>query len=175
MALSLKIEDEPLFDSAYAALCFAFRYSTEQYPMSPMARLMRGQIGSGKGLFGLQAAAQSGFIRAEVEKLPVFERCALVARFAIDKERYSAMNELIRPATASLGTGVHNRRLVDNLVQKFYGKRVYLQEVYEQYPEVNRKTLSQHWAMIRKHLTNLEYRAIDRIEIQFQEAGLVPW
>lgn len=168
--------DDPLFDSTWAALAFAYRYSTQQYQPTPMARLMRGSIGSGKGLHGLDGAAQAGLVRAMVEKLPEFERAAITARFTLDnREGLAAKIVLIRPATAALGTGVHNRRIVDNLVQKFYGRRVYLQDLHAKYPEINRKTLTDHWAMIRKHLTNLEHRAIDRMEIHFQDAGLVPW
>lgn len=167
--------EDPLFDSAWNALAFAFRYSTQQYQPTPMARLMRGSIGSGKGLHGLDGAAQAGVIRAIVETLPEFERCAVVARFALDqRESLGAKLVLIRPATASLGTGVHNRRMVDNLVQRFYGQRCHLKDLAETYG-VHANTMTERWACVKRQLTSLEHRGIDRAEAAFQEAGLVPW
>lgn len=168
-------QDDPLFDSTWAALAFAFRYSTQQYQPTPMARLMRGSIGSGKGLVGLDGAAQAGLIRAIVETLPEFERCAVVARFALDqRESLGAKLVLIRPATASLGTGVHDRRMVDNLVQRFYGQRCHLKDIAKVYG-VHANTITERWACINRMLTGLEHRAIDKAEAAFQEAGLVPW
>lgn len=169
-----RVEPEPLFDSAYAALAFAYRYSTQQYQPTPMARLMRGSIGSGKGLHGLDGAAQAGLVRAMVGKLPEFERAAITARFSFkSSEGYAAKIVLIRPATASLGTGIHSRRMVDHLVQKFYGERVYLKELAE-LVGMHANTMTDRWRCIRKALTELEHRAIDRAEAEFQVAGLVP-
>lgn len=166
--------EDPLFDSTWAALAFAFRYSTQQYQPTPMARLMRGALGSGKGLVGLEGAGQAGIIRAEVEKLPVFEKCAVIARFAIeDKERFGAMKELIVPATSCLGTGVHNRRMVDNLVQRYFGARCFLKDLAETHG-VHPDTMTQRWSCIKRQLRDLEYRGIDRVEVRLQETGLIP-
>lgn len=165
---------EPLFDSAYAALCFAYRYSTQQYSPTPMARLMRGAIGSGKGLVGLDGAAQSGFIRREVEQLRMYERFAVIARFALDeKERCLAMLALTCPAAASLGTGVHNRRMVDNLVQKYFGQRCYLKDLAAEYG-VHADTMTQRWSCIKRLLREVENRGIDQMEVRLQAMGLVP-
>lgn len=167
-------QDDPLFDSTWAALAFAFRYSTQQYQPTPMARLMRGSIGSGKGLAGLEGAGQAGIIRAEVEKLPTFERCAVVARFAIEnKERYDAMLGLIVPATACLGTGVHNRRMVDNLVQRYFGARCFLKDLAATH-DVHPDTMTQRWSCIKRQLREIEHLGVDRVEIHLQNAGLVP-
>lgn len=169
-----RIEQEPLFDSAYAALAFAFRYSTQQYSPTPMARLMRGSIGSGKGLVGLDGAAQAGIIRAEVETLPEFERFSIVARFALEpREGLTAKMGLIIPATSSLGTGVHKYRMVDALVQRYYGKKVHLKDLAEAHG-MHANTMTDRWRCIRRILTEIEHRAMDRIEAKFQETGLIP-
>jgi hypothetical protein len=170
-----RVEAEPLFDSTYAALAFAFRYSTQQYQPTPMARMMRGSIGSGKGLHGLDGAAQAGIIRAEVEQIREFERCAIIARFAVDdREGLSAKIRLIQPATASLGTGVHSRRLVDALVQRYYGKRVHLKDLSEMVG-IHPNTMTDRWRCIRRVLTEIEHRAMDMAELRLQQAELVPW
>ena len=166
--------EDPLFDSTWAALAFAFRYSTQQYQPTPMARLMRGSIGSGKGLHGLDGAAQAGLIRGIVETLPEFERCAIIARFAIDrKEALAAKMVLVSPATAALGTGVYNRRMVDNLVQRFYGERCHLKDLAETHG-VHANTMTERWARIKRQLTSLEHRGIDHAEAAMQGSGLVP-
>lgn len=163
-----------LFDSAYAALAFAFRYSMQQYQPTPMARLMRGSLGSGKGLHGLDGAAQAGLIRGLVERVRLPERHALISRFALAKvERYGAMKELVQPATAALGTGVHNRRMVDNLVQRYFGERCHLKDLASDFG-VHPDTMTQRWACIKRLLTELERRGIDQAEIRLQAAGLVP-
>lgn len=169
-----QIETEPLFDSTYAALAFAYRYSTQQYQPTPMARLMRGTIGSGKGLHGLDGAAQAGIIRAEVDKIREVERSAIVARFAVDdREGLAAKIRLIQPATASLGTGVHSRRLVDALVQRYYGKRVHLKDLSEMVG-IHPNTMTDRWRCIRRVLAEIEHRGMDMVEARLQEAGLVP-
>lgn len=165
--------DEPLFDSTYAALAFAYRYSTQQYQPTPMARLMRGSIGSGKGLHGIDGAAQAGLILGMLEKLPVFERAAITARFSFrSADGYAAKITLMGPATTALGTGVHNRRMIDQLVQKFYGEKVYLKDLAGTCG-VDPRAIPDCWHLIRKALTAIEHRAIDRAEVIFREGGLV--
>lgn len=74
--------DVPLFDSTHSALVFAFNYSHQQSPKTPMTTLMRSaQIGSGKGLSGVDAAAQAGMILAEICRLPDDQHNVIVARY----------------------------------------------------------------------------------------------
>lgn len=74
--------EEPLFKSTHEALTFAFRHAGQQSPKTPMTYLMKTeQLGSGKGLSGLDGAAQSGFILAEVCRLPDDQHNIIVARY----------------------------------------------------------------------------------------------
>jgi len=74
--------DEPLFASTHAALVFAFSYAGQQSPKTPMTSLIRtAELGSGKGLSGVDAAAQAGFILAEVCRLPDDQHNIIVARY----------------------------------------------------------------------------------------------
>ena len=172
MAQPASAEAEPLFASAYDALAFAFRFNAQQYAPTPMARLMRGSIGSGKGLVGIDGAAQAGFILGVVERLGEWEKAALAARFALDrKELFRARDALITPAMAALGTGVHHRRMVDALVQKHFGRKVKLKEVAETY-QVNKNTLTDQWRIIRKTLHEVECRAMDKAEAMLRESGV---
>jgi len=52
---SSHIGEAPLFRSGHEALRFAYAYNPQQYPMTLMARMMRGPgIGSGRGLHGIE-------------------------------------------------------------------------------------------------------------------------
>lgn len=80
-----------LFNNTHEALTFAFNFSSQQYALSPMAKLAlqgagRGagaNIGNGKGLVALDGAAQAGMIMAQVERLSSLHRSCIVARYAI--------------------------------------------------------------------------------------------
>lgn len=74
--------DEPLFESTHAALVFAFSYAGQQSPKTPMTSLIRtAELGSGKGLSGVDAAVQAGFILAEVCRLPDDQHNVIVVRY----------------------------------------------------------------------------------------------
>lgn len=76
-------ETEILFTSADSALRFAFSYSTQQYSPTPMARAMRGgNVGTGKGLAGVDGAGQAGMLRSELRDFSVLHQAVLIAQFA---------------------------------------------------------------------------------------------
>ena len=75
-------ETAPLFESAYSALVFALNFSGQAYDRPLMNRLAAPAIGTGKGLAGLDGAAQAGFIRAEVAALGRIAEAIITARFA---------------------------------------------------------------------------------------------
>lgn len=76
------MSEEPLFKSTHDALVYAFQYANQQSPKTPMTSLMRSvSIGSGKGLSGVDGAAQAGMILAEVCRLPDDQHNVIVARY----------------------------------------------------------------------------------------------
>jgi hypothetical protein len=73
--------DDPLFRSPHAALVFAYSFVAQ--PERPlMNRMGQDYSPPGKGLGGLDGAAQAGFIRAEVEQLGKLVEAIIIARFA---------------------------------------------------------------------------------------------
>ena len=72
----------PPFDSYIDALIFAFNASSENYDRPYMNRVAAPAVGSGRGLGGLDGAAQAGMIRAEVRDLGRMREAILLARFA---------------------------------------------------------------------------------------------
>jgi hypothetical protein len=75
-----------LFKSADQAALFAYRFSSQQYPQSPMAKQMQklgmASIGQGKGLSGLDGSAQAGIIKARIERIDPLQRACIVATFS---------------------------------------------------------------------------------------------
>ncbi len=81
---------EGIFKSAQEAVLFACHFSSQQYAMSPMAKILqRGGSGSGRGLIGLDGAAQAGMVMAEVDKLQKPHAWAVKARSAPHREQCS--------------------------------------------------------------------------------------
>lgn len=78
---SLSDHTEPLFKDVHEALVYAYNFSHQQYPRSPMSKAIL-QSRAGRGLGGLDGAAQAGMIRAEVTNLDRLEQAFIVARFA---------------------------------------------------------------------------------------------
>ena len=58
--------EQPLFTSAHAALTYAFNFAANDYSRPLMYRMTKDDRPIGKGLTGVDGAAQAGFIRAEV-------------------------------------------------------------------------------------------------------------
>lgn len=72
----------PLFDNAHGALVFAFNFSGQCYDRPMMNRMASPAVGSGKGLVGLDGAAQAGMIRSEVKAMGKLAEAILIARVA---------------------------------------------------------------------------------------------
>lgn len=188
--------DEALFEHAHAALLFAFRYNLEQYEPTPIAALIKrkeGFLGTGKGLVGMDGAAQAGRIRCEVGQLPRLEQLMLTARFGIGKEKLSAADALVMPCIAQLPSGVHPRRMIDAFLVKHFKiptKRdeVKMQEgkvrvVWNYVPvrmvavadlvSMHHDTIGQKWRIVRKFLSLVEKRADEMIYERLSEAGII--
>lgn len=75
--------DDVLFKSHNEALTFAFRFSDEQYAISPTAKMMKsGVVGSGRGLVSLDGAAQAGLILSNVRRLTPIQQACIVCRYS---------------------------------------------------------------------------------------------
>ncbi|MFC7515083.1 hypothetical protein ACFQUU_08715 [Herbaspirillum sp. GCM10030257] len=74
---------DALFKSHNEALTFAFRFSDEQYAISPTAKMMKtGIVGSGRGLVSLDGAAQVGLILSNVRRLTPIQQACIVGRYS---------------------------------------------------------------------------------------------
>lgn len=76
---------EPLFSSAHAAIVFALNYNHQQYDKPLMNRLSWGAMPQGKGLSGIDGAAQAGMIRGMIGRLSDLE-CAMLIAYCAPKQ-----------------------------------------------------------------------------------------
>lgn len=132
--------EEALFSSPHAALVFALNYSGQAYSPPLMNRLACDPSGSsGKGLVGLDGAAQAGFVLAELKSLGTLHEAVLIAQVAQRMERCECRRaccsgekpnpvwaEAIDTLTgAVLGLAlsgcVSNYRLRRGMVERFFG------------------------------------------------------
>lgn len=166
-------EEVALFDSLHQALTFAYRYSGQQYSPSLMARLMQGGGKSGKGLSGLDGAAQAGLIRGIIGKLDVHEQNMISAKFSFsEKERIQAMMELVQPAIASMGSGCHSRRVAEAMVQRYFGHALHLAD-YAAHNGVSAPTMTRRWQEVRNSMKQLWERAEEDAHRELQNAGII--
>lgn len=178
----MKREDiPPLFRSGHEACRFAFSYSHQQYPMTIMSRLMKGEgIGSGRGLVGLEGAAVAGTVKRHVESLGLPHSSVIAARYEICQR--SAIGHVVLLAgmvLGALGTGVHNRRMVQELVMYYFripgqdGNPVKLAAIADRYG-VHASTVTRAWKPIKERLRAWESTAETAADARMVEAGLAP-
>lgn len=158
----------PLFESAHGALVFAFNFSGQCYDRPMMNRLASPAVGSGKGLVGLDGAAQAGIIRAEVQAMGKLAEAILIARIAPrsmpchcrqsccsgkkpNKEWVDAISYLadyVR-TTALAGCTANSMLRLEYVVRYFSRKdeRVSIEVLAERH-DVNRQTVGAHAAKV---------------------------
>lgn len=156
--------DQPLFVSAHAAMVFAFNFASDCYDRPIMNRLADGPRAAGKGLAGLDGAAQAGMVRAEVAALGRLAEAIIIARIAprstpcscksaccsgkrANKEWLAAISVISdhMRTTALAGCTSHGLMRREYVVRYFAGKdqRRNLEELAEHY-KIDRKTISAH-------------------------------
>lgn len=169
------VNQEYLFKSAHSALTFAYNFSSQQGATpSLMSMMLRGPSPKGKGLSGIDGAAQAGLIKASVARLDPYERHMIEARFEmVEKNRLAAMMFFIPVIVSNLPTGVHSRRAADVLVQKWFGKRLRLQAAAQEIG-AHRNTVGPMWATTKHVLQSIWERAEDAADRELQKAGIIP-
>ena len=168
--------DEPLFPSAHAALMFAHWFSHQAGPApTAHAKLMRGPVGSGKGLAGIDGAGQAGMILAEVSAMSPVMQAVIAARFApcFSPEYRASLVSLIPHAAAQLGTGISNRRLIADLVQRYFGVKVTHADLADRHG-VDERTIKAKYRPIRDRLREDEAKADAEICGRLHDAGISP-
>lgn len=188
------VTDEPLFTSAHSALVFAFNASSQAaYDRPMMNRLAAPSVGSGKGLVGLDAAGQAGFIRAEVATLGKLAEAILMARIAPrwmpcacraeccsgkkwNKEWVDAISYLSdhMRTTALAGCATNGMMRREYVIRHFTPKdqRISLEVLADKH-DVVRNTVTAHAGKVAKNLKAFEAVAEAAIDDRLRLVGMV--
>lgn len=175
--------EEPLFKSTHDALIFAFQYSHQQSPKTPMTSLMRSaQIGSEKGLSGVDGAAQSGMILAEVCRLQDDQHNVIVARYghvlhecrhceqdAPSDEWRSAIAEL----SASIDVEWTHRRVRRDIVEMAIGKSSMNKEQFCKKYSISKSTGYRHINEVKTKFRKIERIAMINLDNAFSNNKLL--
>lgn len=163
---------QELFKNTHDAMTFAFNYSSQQYALSPMSKLMKGGgHGSGKGLVSLDGAGQSGIILARLAQLTPLEQACIAARYAPRFEECPCcqnkdkLTEQYREAIATLTewalgacTGLTIRNMRAAIIRSFYERGVSITAAAKELNVVKATAYNQK-ARIHKALKELDGRA----------------
>lgn len=176
----MRYDSTALFRSGNEACRFAYAYSGQQYPMTIMAKMMKGRgLGSGRGLVGLEGAAVAGSVKRHVEALNGPLPSVLAAWYELDKnlaEQHAS--RLAEYVIAGLGTGAHNRRMVMALICRYFripdqnGKPVQLANIASRF-DLSQDTITRRWSATRSRLREAHNRADSEIDGALVCAGLV--
>lgn len=184
------IKHPGIMKSAKEAMVFALNYSDQQYALSPMAMfLKRTQVGSGRGLKGLDGAGQAGMVWAEITRLNYFHALALIARCTQHRLRCTCgapccsgwrANEIWREVTSQLcdyaacavAGHLSNRRLRLASTEKVFGAKVTLEEIAD-HVSVSRVTASRQHAKIKDFLRTLEHAGWESLTSALEEKGML--
>jgi hypothetical protein len=172
---------EELFKNTHEALMFAFNYSSQQYALSPMSKMMKTGIGSGKGLVALDGAAQSGIILSRLGQLPALHQACIIARYAPRFEECPCcqnkdkMTDAYREAIATLGewaighcTGMTLRNMRGAIVRSFFERGVSISAAAKEL-NVAKATAYDQKAKIFKALKELDGQAQRAIGQRLEE------
>jgi hypothetical protein len=80
---------EPLFRSVNHALAFAHNFTHGTLKRTGLQKMMGGPVKSGRGLAGLDGAAQAAIIKSMIEAMPKVYSSTLIARFAPQQDECS--------------------------------------------------------------------------------------
>ncbi|WP_146230015.1 hypothetical protein [Paraburkholderia tropica] len=181
---------EGIFRSAEEAITFACNYSSQQYAMSPMAKLLQGPArGSGRGLTGLDGAGQSGMVFRELETLDYWQMLVLVAGKAIRSESCNClspccrgwrMTELFRESVSQLADQVA-REARDVLpvkafrvavLRKHFGDKIHVLDEAEKLG-IDEHPANRHATTIRKWIRELEKKGLTALSERLDAVGML--
>ena len=197
MKRDLPQQDEALFSSAHAALTFALNFSHQQSSKSAMSALLPPEASKGgKGLGGLDGAAQAGMIRAELKACGPVVEALLIARCAPrstpcvcksaccsghrqNDEYEEAITLLCREAMSHLSGMLSHYTLRRALIEQHYGKKVQIKELAD-LCGVAEKTVQSHKTRIKEWLAGVsrdqqgaEAKAWLSLELKLELKGLI--
>jgi hypothetical protein len=181
---------EGIFRSAQEAVVFACNYADQQYAMSPMAKILqRGAHGSGRGLVGLDGAAQSGMVLAELQRMDYWHMLMLVARCAPRREQCSCnhaccsgwkANPIYQDAVSQLSDMLATALTVlppvrpfrIAVIARFFGEKLKVRDIADDLG-IPPRTAERHASAIAAYLKDVEKTAWSSLYAQLDDAGML--
>jgi hypothetical protein len=180
-----------LFSSAHAALMFAFNFTHGTLKRPSISVLAtKGGGGGGKGLAGLDGAAQSGMIQAEVGFLSAVRQQILGARFRPQSAPCACKSACCRGMrddgewgmaiawltewvlAQGLTATISHHRLRRAVVMRYFGRHESLIAIAEAC-HVNRDTASELNKRVVERFRSEERGGMHEIEARLKKAGIV--
>lgn len=175
--------EEPLFKSTHEVLIFAFNYLGQQSPKTPMTSLFKSNpIGTGKGLYGVDGAAQAGMILAEVCRLSDDQHNVIVARYyrvthecrccgqQAPREEWKAAIDALSHCVEL--EGVHRAVRLVMVEKAICGGRIDAKLIASTY-SLSERTLYRKFAVIRSKYRKIENSAMIALDNVFFEKKLL--
>lgn len=184
---------EAIFRSVRGAMMFAMNFTHGTVKKSSLAEMMGGPTKVGRGLGGLDGAAQAGMIRAELDRILPQRKAIIVGRCASpsipcdatcrahccrgwreNPEWGGAINFLtayVIEAGVEVGV-VSHYRMRRAMVGRYFGLKRNLVEI-AQLCGVHKNTASAHNKAIVEHLKKQEQLAMYEVEGLLKEAGVI--
>lgn len=174
----------PMFRSAHDALVFAFRFSHDQSPRTPMTALMqRGLLGKGKGLVGIEGAGQAGLIHGALRRLSDEQKNLLVARYGDIRQPCQCCGQMAptpewRAAVDALSHCAELHDLPKPIrlaaIEKIVCRRrnIETRRLAAEH-EMSPRTLRHRISDCKARLAKIENSAIAMLEEEFKGSGLV--
>jgi hypothetical protein len=168
------MHETPLFQNVHAALVFAFNFAGDAYARPLMNRLIGPTPPTGKGLAGIDGAAQAGFIKQEVYACGRLAEAIITARIApralpchcrapccCGRKRNTEWHNAIayiademRRTVLRTCTSITNGLLRRDYVERYFhpkDAKLSLEAIAKRH-KINRDTASTHCAMVRNSL-----------------------
>lgn len=168
--------EAPLFPSTHAALAFAFSHHERAGKPNLLGKLSsKTLITEGRGLSGIDGAAQAGMILSEVFQLPEAQRSVIVCKFSRpspckccgapqDTTAKKESVELLAQLTLSeMQRERPNLNLRRALVRRHYGERRRLEELARSMG-VHQNTIITHGKKVSQMLAKLEREAMHHLD-----------
>jgi len=180
--------EAPLFTSAASAAAFALNFSGVNLQKSSVNRLIGSPSPEGRGLGGLDGAAQAGMIRAELAAIGFLGEAMIVADIAsrtrpclckapccsgdvINPEWAAAINLLASVAKElKIAPAYMNVRIL--LLKRFFGLPLEITEIAK-VCGVSRETASSHNSKLVQAFTALKKKAWADFDTQLQKTGMI--
>lgn len=183
----VRLEEDPLFRTHTGALLFALNY-THGGIKAPSLTALMGGTRKGRGLSGLEGAAQAGMIQLELRQLSDVRRALLVGRYAVPRTPCTCRAPCCRGYRENPDWGDAVRWLAEYvldfsgvvshyhfrqaLVRRHFGIRVTFLTMAAECG-VHRHTASEQYKKVHEHLKREERVARFEIEGILQGAALV--